>query len=133
MASFHWVANREITVKDNRIRKEGEFVPEVETWKDPDLWERAGHIRKVPGPAPGLPFATVDVTVHSPVGIERAEAATEPEPEPKPEPEKYLKSELTRMKKAALQSIASGFSLAIDDDATRPDIITAIMKAQQEG
>ncbi len=49
------VAAKEIKVsRDGRtvVLKRGDPCPEVEGWKEPDLWERAGYVRRVPDPPP---------------------------------------------------------------------------------
>ena len=181
MGSFHWVANKRIDVGRHEYREEGEYVPEVAKWKDPESWERAGQIRKVPGPPPGVevtpaevapvvvpvPVPAPVVVAPAPVPVKVAEPEPTPEPEsdphPEPEPtqepaieppadsepepdqddgdgedeeaeeyEPHTKSELARMRKADLQELALEWGLAVGD-ATKPDIIDAIMEAQEEG
>ena len=58
MSAFHWVANGNLKVqRDNRkvVIPDGEYLPEVTGWKDPEMWERHGSIRKVAGPPPEMP------------------------------------------------------------------------------
>lgn len=52
---FHYVAARTIKVGRGTIRKQGEHVPEADTFIDPDVWVQCGDLLRVPGLPPGGP------------------------------------------------------------------------------
>lgn len=83
--NHHWVANRDLTVKGGVKRAEGEYVPEAYDWRDPELWERAGYVRKVQGPPSvmGDPKAAV-IPVAEPTEAVKPEALRTLSVSPKP-------------------------------------------------
>lgn len=105
MASFHWVANGPRQVKGGITREDGEYVPEVDDWKDPELWERAGHIRKVPGPAPG-PSPEPEIEV------KKIDPSSSPEP-PAVEPEPVLMIDVATDKDPIAEEILDAASKSL--------------------
>ncbi len=97
----HWVANRNIDGKDGKVRKKGDHIPEADDWRDPELWERSGYIRRVQGPPP------------APEILPEPEA--EPIPEPEPDTIESLRAEL-----AAAQIEIKRLSKALESRPVTP-------------
>lgn len=121
MDSFYYIAARRIDVGCKQYRETGEYVPEADGWQNPQMWIKAGHIKKIIGkpPASGtLPPSPSDNKIHSEI-------------EPKANQNVLNKTFLIKKKKAELRKMAADMGLFVDG-LKREVIIDAIWEQVQK-